>query len=210
MKKSTAGSIGRRELLVRTAPACAMACLGLGKVPGLAGALSVPPCQEIHKFDEEIEYPITARKLAQTMNRSFFEIIRTLRRDLGDPETIRLLNLNSDEMGRVRGQMQAERSPDNSFESFASLFRQMVDSGESLTGEVVEDTESTLELRITECLWETVFREAGLAGKVGHAAVCNMDYSWPPAFNPAFKMERSKTLMQGNDCCNHRYINTAE
>jgi hypothetical protein len=210
MKKEAEGSIGRRELLVRTAPACAMACLGLGKVPGLAGALSAPPCQEVHKFDKEIEYPLTARQLAQTMNRSFFEIIQTLRRDLGDPETIRLLNLNSDEMGRARGQMQAERSPDNSFESFVSLFRQMVDSGESLTGEVVEDTESTLELRVTECLWEMVFREAGLAGEIGHAAVCNMDYAWPSAFNPDFKMERSKTLMQGHDCCNHRYINTAE
>ena len=28
-------------------------------------------------------------------------------------------------------------------------------------------------------------------------------------FNPAFKMERTKTLMEGDDCCNHRYIDTA-
>jgi hypothetical protein len=84
----------------------------------------------------------------------------------------------------------------------------MVDKGESLTGEVVEDTEGVFELRVTECLWEAVFREAGLAGEIGHAAVCNMDYSWPPAFDPAFKMERTKTLMRGQDCCNHRYIDT--
>jgi hypothetical protein len=143
------------------------------------------------------------------MNRSFFDIIKTLRKDLGDKETIRLLKLNSDEMGRVRGAMQAERSPDTSFQSFVSVFRQMVDSGEALTGEVVEDEEGVLGLRVTECLWEGVFREAGLAGEIGHAAVCNMDYSWPAAFNPAFRMERSKTLMQGDDCCNHRYVDTA-
>ena len=40
------------------------------------------------------------------------------------------------------------------------------------------------------------------------AALCNMDYSWPTAFNPKFKMERDKTLMQGHDCCNHRYVDT--
>ena len=74
----------------------------------------------------------------------------------------------------------------------------------------MEDTEKVFEMRVTECLSATVYREAGFEGDIGHAAVCNMDYSWPPAFNPDFKMERSKTLMQGHDCCNHRYINTAD
>ena len=47
-----------------------------------------------------------------------------------------------------------------------------------------------------------------MRGEIGHAAVCNMDYYWPPAFNPDLIMERDKTLMQGHDHCNHRYIDT--
>jgi len=208
MKKATAGSMGRRELLVRTAPACAMACLGLGRVPGLAGALTDPAFQETHKFDEKMDRQFSTRELAEASNRSLFPLIRTLRKEMDDPEVIRLLNLNSDEIGRQQGKAHAQAVPDTSFESFVSVFRQMI-SGSSLTGEVVEETETAFELNITECIWATVFREAGLAGDIGHAAVCNMDYSWPPAFNPDFKMERSKTLMQGHDCCNHRYIDTA-
>jgi len=61
---------------------------------------------------------------------------------------------------------------------------------------------------VTECLLATVFREAGLGGEIGHATVCNMDYAWPQAFNKSFKMERTKTLMQGDKICNHRYIDT--
>jgi hypothetical protein len=209
MKKTTEGSIGRRELLVRTAPACAVACLGLGSTPGLAASLTGMSCQEVHKFDQELERTLTPRYLARAVNSGLFDMIRTLRRELGDPEAIRLLNLNSDEMGRERGRMQAERSPDTSFESFVSMFRQMASTGESLTAVVVEDSEEVFELKVTECLWEAVFREAGLAGEIGHAAVCNMDYTWPTTFNPDFKMERTKTLMQGDDCCNHRYLNTA-
>jgi hypothetical protein len=38
--------------------------------------------------------------------------------------------------------------------------------------------------------------------------VCNMDFAWPRAFDPSFRMERTKTLMQGDDHCNHRYIDT--
>jgi hypothetical protein len=72
----------------------------------------------------------------------------------------------------------------------------------------VQDTEKVFELKVTECLWAAVFREAGLGGELGHATICNMDYQWPNAFNPDFKMERSKTLMQGDDHCNHKYIDT--
>jgi len=208
MKKPAAASIGRRELLVKTAPACAMACLGLGRVSGLAGALSGLPCQEVHKFDEKMDRQMSSREMAERMYRSSFQIIRTLRQEMDDGEVIRLLNLTSDEIGRQQGEAHAEAVPDTSFESFVSVFRQMA-SGGSLTGEVVEDTERVFEMKVTECLGATVFQEAGLAGEIGHAAVCNMDYTWPPAFNPDFKMERSKTLMQGHDCCNHRYIDTA-
>ena len=63
---------------------------------------------------------------------------------------------------------------------------------------------------VTECVWAATYRDAGLGGEIGHAAVCHMDYSWPPAFNSSIKMERSKTLMQGHECCNHRYIWTGE
>jgi hypothetical protein len=205
---NAAGKIGRRELLVRTAPACALTCLGLSRGEGLAAALAAPPCQEVHKFDRTEQRPLSPKQAAEIMSRAMFDLIRTLRREMGDPDTIRILKLNSEEMGRQRGAMQAQQSPDTSFESFVSIFRQMA-SGNQLTADVVQDTEAVFELNVSECVWEVVFREAGLAGEIGHAAVCNMDYTWPPAFNPAFRLERTKTLMQGHDCCNHRYINTA-
>jgi len=204
----TSGCIGRRELLVRTAPACALTCLGLARGEGLAAAFSGPLCQEVHKFDRPADRSFTPKQLSEIMARNTFDLIRTLRREVGDGETIRILKANSAEMGRQRGSMQKAQSPDTSFSSFVTPFRQMA-SGNSLTADVVQDTEAVFELNVSECVWEVVFREAGLAGDIGHAAVCNMDYYWPEAFNPAFKMERTKTLMEGDDCCNHRYIDTA-
>jgi len=209
MKKVAVSSIGRRELLVRTVPACAAACLGLARIPELAGAVTGLTCQEVHKFDVKTDHQISSRELTELATRGMMPVIRAMRKELGDPETIRVLHVSSEEIGREAGERQAQSVPDTSFENFVSVFRRMV-SGNTLTGEVVEDTEKVFELRVTECLWPEVFQKAGLAGDIGHAAVCNMDYSWPPAFNPDFKMERSKTLMQGHDCCNHRYLNTAE
>ena len=69
--------------------------------------------------------------------------------------------------------------------------------------EVVEDSETAFELKITKCLWEKVYREAG-ATDLGYAIVCHTDFATAEASGQT--LIRSKTLMQGDDCCNHRWV----
>ena len=201
-------TIDRRTLLTRTAPACAAACIGMGRFPGLSALVNEPTAQEQHKFDVSQEVSISPRQRTQLMYRGMTGIVQALKNELGESETIRLLNITSADVGRQVGGRQAQSSPDTSFQTFVQVFRPP-NYANSLTHEVVEDTESVFALEVTECINAEVLQSIGLGGEIGHAIVCNMDYYWPTAFNPAFKMERTKTLMQGHDVCNHRYINTA-
>lgn len=200
-------TIGRRELLTRTVPACAVACLGLARFPGLASLSQAAAQQGQHKFDVPHEIPLSSRQRAQMTFRGLIQLIQVLRSELGEPELVRLLELMSADIGRQVGARQAQNSPDTSFQTFVQVFRPP-NFADSLTHEVVEDGEKVFALKVTECVSAEVMRSAGLGGAIGHAAVCNMDYFWPPAFNPDFKLERTKTLMQGHDTCNHRYIDT--
>lgn len=202
--------LDRRSFLTHVVPCCSLACLGAGTlsagVAGLGGEESVDA--GVHKFDAEFEQKSTQRRNTRRENRNFISFIKTLQGEVDEKELIRLLNLYSAELGRQVGSRQAQRESDTSFATFTNWFRPPAYAN-SLTHSIVEDTEKVFELKVTECVWASVFREAGLEGPVGHAAVCNMDFYWPVAFNADFKMERSKTLMQGHDCCNHRYINSA-
>jgi hypothetical protein len=74
-----------------------------------------------------------------------------------------------------------------------------------LTFNIVEDTNTAFEIHVTECLSASTFL-AREAGDIGHAFICWGDYAWAEGFNPKIKLVRDKTLMQGHDCCNHRYI----
>ena len=74
-----------------------------------------------------------------------------------------------------------------------------------LTFDVVEDTERAFEIRVTECIWAKTFREAD-AADLGYATECHRDFATCQAFNPKIKLIRTKTLMQGDDCCNHRWV----
>jgi len=61
--------------------------------------------------------------------------------------------------------------------------------------------------KVTKCIWAEVFLKFD-AGDIGWAYICHGDYAWTEGFNSKFKLVRDKTLMQGHDYCNHRYIGT--
>lgn len=199
--------LDRRALLTRTAPACALTCLGLWGMPKKFGESAVAVIQDQHKFDVRREMNVSRRERWHMNWDRFVDFVRTLRTQLGDEELISLLNAYSTEWGRRLGEEQSRQFPDTEFSTFVGQFRPPR-YAQALTHEVVEDTDNVFELRVTECINATCFRDEGLGGEIGHACVCNMDYAWPTAFNPRFRMERSKTLMRGDDCCNHRYVQT--
>jgi len=208
MTIDSGSTLDRRELLTRAAPACVGAWLGICRMPGLAEWHDDAARQEQHKFDVPSELKLSTRQRVGMQNGNLIEFIKTLQNHMPEEEVIGLLNSYSAEVGKRAGEQQARGAPDTSFQRFVATFRPPRYAN-SLTHEVVEDSEKVFELRVTECIWAETFRNAGLGGEIGHAAVCNMDYYWPSAFNPSFKMERTKTLMQGDDHCNHRYLDTA-
>jgi hypothetical protein len=198
----------RRSFMTHLVPACSLVYLAPTSLLAQAAAQEGTPADTaVHKFDVKTTRELSSRQRVTMQNRTFIEFIKLLQQEIDSKELLRLLNLYSADTGRQVGARQAKRAPDTSFQTFVSTFRppRMADA---LTHEIVKDTEKVFEVRVTECIWASVFRDAGLGGEVGHAAICNMDYYWPPAFNPRYKMERDKTLMQGHDCCNHRYIDT--
>ena len=201
-------SLGRRSFLTQTVPACAGACMAICGLPPALVPCVRPRTQEPHRFDVRREWTMSGRDHTWLRFRPLIDFVKVLQGEVSEPELIRLLNAYSANRGRQIGEDQARRWDDTSFATFVNQFRPPRFASQ-LTHEVVEDTEKTFELRVTECLTAEVLRDAGLGGGIGHAAVCNMDYSWPTAFDANFKMERTKTLMQGDDHCNHRYVNTA-
>jgi len=42
------------------------------------------------------------------------------------------------------------------------------------------------------------------ATDIGYAVICHGDYAYCQGFNPKIRLIRTKTLMQGDDCCEFR------
>ncbi len=208
MSNPLIGETSRRDLLTKAVPGCLMTCAALSGLP-LAAQTATPGTAETgaeHKFDREIPRALTYRQVAERQNRTLIPLLAHLEEELGTDKTIALLKKWSAKRGADWAKRTVEQLKSNEFAALRDFFDpaspRWVDS---LTMELVESTDRVHELRVTECLFATPVIKAKV-GELGNAAVCHGDYAFARTFNPEFEMVRDKTLMQGHDCCNHRYL----
>jgi len=81
------------------------------------------------------------------------------------------------------------------------LWDQMV---EGTAFDVVERGDERLRLRVTQCIFADEMRRLG-AADIGDAFYCAYDHGFCRGLNPKIRFTRTKTLMAGDDCCDHTY-----
>lgn len=133
-------------------------------------------------------------------------LLEGLAREFGEARFLEALERVACDCARKAGQQAARGLPRNDLAAFVgsaeepSRFARHV-----LTRATVEDTAEAFELRVTECLWAKTLRDMG-ASDIGYRLLCQTDYADCQGFNPNIVLVRSKTLMQGDDCCDHRFL----
>jgi hypothetical protein len=194
----------RRSFITTTVPACVLACLGSKKAFAFQQPGKTATAQEaVHAFDAEFGKKITFRQLFSMQYREFIQLAKALEQEWGAERTLEFLKKQTTAKMTEYGKRQAERAGDTGFESYVKQFRSGYNN--SLIMDIVEDSAGAFELKVKECIWASTFRQAD-AGHIGYCSVCWGDYAWAASFNDKITLVRDKTLMQGDDCCNHRYV----
>lgn len=209
MKTSDFKETTRRDFLTKMFPASAAVCLISKKIFGSFGVDGTAAIQqERHNFDLQIKSSMTYR---QYFNKRFKEyyipVMKELAEEIGKDRLIEIIKKVSYRQNLLLGQNWAKQVQNPDLATMMHRFRNPNPNGmleNTDPWEIVEDTENVLEIKMKECLTAVVFREEG-AAEIGYATVCFADFALPEGFNPKIKLVRDKTLMQGHDCCNHRY-----
>ncbi|MGD8787177.1 MAG: L-2-amino-thiazoline-4-carboxylic acid hydrolase [Phycisphaerales bacterium] len=206
MKQLHKCDTSRRRFITTIFPACTAACLMNGNKNAFAQTTNEKKEQTKHKFEQTIERELTHSTFCAIRYEEFMTLAKALEKEWGKDKLIAFLTKNTNERMFQHGQNQAKRLGDNSLATYVKQFRPP-NYRNTLTHKIVEDTNTAFQIIVTECIWAKTFRDAGMED-IGYAHICYGDYYWPKGFNPKMKMERDKTLMQGHDCCNHRYVMT--
>ncbi|PKR88512.1 2-amino-thiazoline-4-carboxylic acid hydrolase [Pleomorphomonas diazotrophica] len=75
---------------------------------------------------------------------------------------------------------------------------------DALTIEVKESTADRFSYDVTRCRYAETYREMGLAD-IGALLSCNRDAAFCEGYNPAMRLERTETIMEGGRRCDFRY-----
>ena len=135
-------------------------------------------------------------------------LLKNLAQQLKGIDFIEMLKAMTNEWAIEAGREMARRSPKNDFVAYISQNKKFYSSpfwSHVLTYTIVEDTDKLFEEKITECLFAKTFREAN-ASDIGYAVNCYSDFGFAEGFNPKIRLTRTKTLMQGDDCCHFRWV----
>jgi hypothetical protein len=204
--KSPSLTLGRRQFLKNMLPAGTLFCVGCSHLSGMLSTKKEPktaPRKDIFLQDSGMSWQ---EVFAFTFHYYYIPVMQKMADELGRETFLEKLKKASAVAAAENIKKMAESFPKKRDLAMMSFFnRTNVLFQHALDYEVIEDTDRALELRVHRCLWAKTFCEVN-AADIGFAAICFPDYAMATAFNPKIRMIRSKTLMQGNDCCNHRYV----
>jgi len=136
------------------------------------------------------------------------QLVRELERVLGRKKAFEIVGKASEKSAveNVKKDI-AEEGQMKNFEEFKEGMKKEESSPfwtHTLTVEYLEETPKKTATRVTECLWAKTFKELK-ATDIGYILSCKPDFAMARAQHPKLRLKRTKTLMQGDDCCNHTW-----
>jgi len=187
----------RRSFLTKSIPVCTLGCLGFSQIIASANNPDIMK-KPVPKFNKKTGY--TYEQAYRFRARLYADRMKRIASCLGHDNLIDALKKSTEDFYSSI----ATYKPENTLQDFVRPFYEEEVYKTILTIEVIENREDLVLWRITECLNAKIFRELN-AAEIGYATLCHGDEAWAKAFNPDIQFSRTKTLMEGHDCCDHCY-----
>jgi hypothetical protein len=158
-----------------------------------------------HKFQEKVQSGMTYEQYFRDRCHEMICLAEELERALGRKKALELMGKARDRY--IVEMTKKERGTVSSFEDFKASEKAENASpyfSHTITLTYPEETPNKLALNVTECLWAKVFKEMK-ATDLGYVLFCQPDFAYAEACHSNIKMKRTKTLMQGDNYCDHTF-----
>jgi hypothetical protein len=165
----------------------------------------MPPKPPEHKFQKKLL--VSYEEMVKEGCHEKIVMARDFQKAVGEQRANDIMSKAAEERVVARVRRRCADSPINSMADFAALMSSFHDNemGKSTqTIEVLESTPRKYSFIVRECLWSKVYRDED-AGDLGYGLECATDFIFAKTCNPKLRLERRKTLMQGDPCCEFTY-----
>ncbi|KPK80728.1 MAG: hypothetical protein AMS27_16260 [Bacteroides sp. SM23_62_1] len=190
----------RRDFVFKSLPACAFSCScisGFSSLPSSGDFRGIIDAD--HKFNKKVDW-----SYEQAYRWRFSVFVDRLNRMANYIDREKMIDALKKSTEEYYSSI-ASYNPENTLQDFIRPFLENDHYKTILTINLLENQEDLVSWEVTECLNAKVFKELN-AVDIGYATLCHGDEAWAKAYHPKIRFIRTKTLMEGHDCCNHCYI----
>ncbi|HWE35774.1 MAG TPA: L-2-amino-thiazoline-4-carboxylic acid hydrolase [Isosphaeraceae bacterium] len=135
-------------------------------------------------------------------------LVRAFEAEFGRERTLEVLRRVIADLARQGGAELAESIGSASLEAFAAALGRWSEGG-ALELDVLEQSPERLSFNVTRCRYAELYRALGLAD-LGASLSCCRDFALVEGFNPAIRLRRTQTIMEGAPYCDFRFAADGE
>lgn len=106
---------------------------------------------------------------------------------------------------KAAGTKAAETCGGNTLHAFRQYICENWAKDDAIEIRDMEETDHQLSFRVARCRYAELYEEMGIRD-LGFCLSCSRDASFARGFNPRIEMTRTRTIMQGDSCCDFRFI----
>ncbi len=130
-------------------------------------------------------------------------VLKAFMKELGREKTLKILEPIIQNLAWEGGVKLAEVVGGNSIEHFAKGMTYWT-LEDALKLDILEQTPKKFNFNVTRCRYADMYKELGIPD-LGALLSCNRDKALIEGFNPKIQFTRTKTIMEGADCCDFGY-----
>ncbi|MCX5660971.1 MAG: L-2-amino-thiazoline-4-carboxylic acid hydrolase [Planctomycetota bacterium] len=130
-------------------------------------------------------------------------LLEAFAKGIGREKALAIAQCVIEGVAREQGRELAERSGDNSPAGLLRALEPWTRDG-ALQLIVLQQSDRTLDFNVTRCRYAELYRELGVP-ELGRVLSCSRDSALCGGFNPALRLTRTQTIMEGSPHCDFRF-----
>jgi len=108
----------------------------------------------------------------------------------------------------LSGRTLADKYGGNTLRELSKIVNEVWASDEALKIEIIKEDEDELCFNVNSCKYADMYEKLGIR-ELGCLLSCSRDFWFMDGFNPEIELIRTKTIMDGSECCDFRYVRKA-
>lgn len=150
------------------------------------------------------EVRITHLKCREIQASIVSSLIQGFAEELGSGKTIKVAKKVISKDAIKSGKKLAQEYSANTMSELTKIVKEVWAKDGAMRIQIIRENDNELFFDVTYCGYAQMYEKMGIK-ELGFILSCSRDFPFMEGFNPEIELSRTKTIMEGAECCDFRY-----